>query len=483
MAEIIEGPVTVKRTWELIAAASDLLNRKILLDKESDSESKNTTGADLNAAFLHNSLSTIQGGNWHTDENGYNRINDLEFQVVDDVASLPVAGNESLLYFAIAENSLNYWDGAAYQSISLGASATMFVAASDATAKEKAAADYICDGTADEVEILAAQTALGNEGTIYFSTGTFYISSSSSILVNFQGQGIDTSFKPSIEGLSYMFRLNKEGVSFRKFNCFGENGVNYAENILQTSGPLNDWLIDEIYSSNLRSFLFLAAPPTRKATISNSFFYGVSGNTGSVLSAYGSNVNIVNNYADNFEAIIATIASNSDVSGCLIKDNKFINISSRLCFRIAANNIIKDNDIIGTGTKCIASDGTGGENNQIIGNKISGFTSGIQLSDNDNSKVRGNIIIGASNGIQLFSSNSTTVVDNTIISPSITGIYSDSMDGVINDNKISNAPSLKAIDLTGTSGYNQVSNNKTNIGNLTPQITDSGASNNLVNNI
>lgn len=60
---------------------------------------------------------------------------------------------------------------------------TIYVAAADATDDEKAAADYVCDGTHDEVELQQAITALANAngtkhgGTLLLSHGTFYIDS------------------------------------------------------------------------------------------------------------------------------------------------------------------------------------------------------------------------------------------------------------------------------------------------------------------
>ncbi len=54
--------------------------------------------------------------------------------------------------------------------------ATFVVAASDATAAEKRGADYVCDGTADDVEIQAAIDALPTlGGEVYLSSGTFNI--------------------------------------------------------------------------------------------------------------------------------------------------------------------------------------------------------------------------------------------------------------------------------------------------------------------
>ena len=60
------------------------------------------------------------------------------------------------------------------QADSFTRSATITIAAVDASAAELAAADILCDGTNDDVELLAAHAALpANGGVIVLSTGTF----------------------------------------------------------------------------------------------------------------------------------------------------------------------------------------------------------------------------------------------------------------------------------------------------------------------
>lgn len=57
--------------------------------------------------------------------------------------------------------------------------ATLVVAASNASAAEKAQADYVCDGTADDVEIQAAIVALpATGGKLQLSSGTFTLAAS-----------------------------------------------------------------------------------------------------------------------------------------------------------------------------------------------------------------------------------------------------------------------------------------------------------------
>jgi hypothetical protein len=98
--------------------------------------------------------------------------------------------------------------GGDHWEIPTGRGATYVVAASDATATAKAQADYVCDGTADEVQINAAinllidnTTTIGG-GSIHLTEGTFYIAAPITFsktyrdfLVNFSGSGTRTELR------------------------------------------------------------------------------------------------------------------------------------------------------------------------------------------------------------------------------------------------------------------------------------------------
>lgn len=68
------------------------------------------------------------------------------------------------------------------------------IAASTASSEEKKAADYVCDGTADDVQILAAINGLpSNGGLIIFGAGIFNIAAPitfDSWLLRFLGQEV-----------------------------------------------------------------------------------------------------------------------------------------------------------------------------------------------------------------------------------------------------------------------------------------------------
>lgn len=67
----------------------------------------------------------------------------------------------------------------------LSRTATLIVAASDSSAKSKAGADYVCDGTADEVQIQAAIDALpAGGGKVVLLEGTYYLAASITIVTD-----------------------------------------------------------------------------------------------------------------------------------------------------------------------------------------------------------------------------------------------------------------------------------------------------------
>src|SRR3990172_3058090 len=96
--------------------------------------------------------------------------------------------------------------------------ATLVVAASNASARAKARADYLCDGTDDDVQIQAAVNALpAVSGKVLLTEGTFSISTPISVLkhnVTIEGQGPATDIQAAAgaEGIDIL-RLGDGGVT------------------------------------------------------------------------------------------------------------------------------------------------------------------------------------------------------------------------------------------------------------------------------
>lgn len=89
-----------------------------------------------------------------------------------------------------------------------GGSATLVVAASDASPRMKAQADYVADGTADNIEIQAAIDVLpAGGGKVVLSEGTFTIADTITMPsgIWLQGQGSQTIVKNSSNAANHVF--------------------------------------------------------------------------------------------------------------------------------------------------------------------------------------------------------------------------------------------------------------------------------------
>ena len=122
-----------------------------------------------------------------------NLVNDADLLlIVDDPGGTPVSQKRTILQIK--------------DHIKMGASSDFLVAASNATAKEIAMADYLCDGVADQVQInLALVDVRTTGGMVKLSSGSFALAGSIIIQglvaeggdnaqVRFLGSGIDSTF-------------------------------------------------------------------------------------------------------------------------------------------------------------------------------------------------------------------------------------------------------------------------------------------------
>lgn len=113
----------------------------------------------------------------------------------DDNTDLNASTSTHGLLFKLGGGTTNFLraDGTwAAPGAATGArSVTVIVAANDATAAEKAGADYTCDTVNDEVQIAAAMSA-SNGGIVMLSSGTFEVEGGAELVINdctLRGQG------------------------------------------------------------------------------------------------------------------------------------------------------------------------------------------------------------------------------------------------------------------------------------------------------
>ena len=102
----------------------------------------------------------------------------------------------------------------------------ILVAAYNSPAEVKVAADYFCDGVADQVEIQSALNALGNTGgTVTLTGGTFHLNGNLNIPGNviLEGQGPDATRLEWSSGL--MQCLGKQNFVLRDFKTTGTGAI------------------------------------------------------------------------------------------------------------------------------------------------------------------------------------------------------------------------------------------------------------------
>ena len=117
---------------------------------------------------------------------------------------------------------------------------TIFVvAANGANAKSKAMADFVCDGTNDEVQIQAAIDALTSGGEIHLSEGTFNIAAQINInesSTTIRGAGNGTKLNNVTDLTSNIFVITDSGVNLHNLNFSASSVKTEGSYILINTG-------------------------------------------------------------------------------------------------------------------------------------------------------------------------------------------------------------------------------------------------------
>ena len=184
--------------------------------------------------------------------------------------------------------------------------ATVVVAASNSTQKSKDAADYVCDGTADQSEITSALSALQSTGgKIVFLEGTYSISSEFTISKNvvFEGMGDATSF--SVSG-SFARTSSAINVTFRDIKITANSISKY----LYKGGGSDNVLLDNVTLTMTATGAHnLQTADTQAAFINSKSFTAVKSRITVGASSSIHTSSVVGCFA------VAEIAASSDVSG------------------------------------------------------------------------------------------------------------------------------------------------------------------------
>jgi parallel beta-helix repeat protein len=302
-----------------------------------------------------------------------------------NTASRPGSPSDGMLYHDSETDQLLVYTGGKWQA---DRSESVLVAANDSSPADKAAADYIADGTGDQTEINLALTAANpagsarKNGKVYLFGGTYSLSASVSIPNNtvLSGSGSATTITiPNTQNGSYNMITNTDattgtGVTIRDLKISG-NRTN------QSSGAMIG-----IYLNNMGGGSSSSTRPGGKLIGLN--VNGVYGE-GIMLSASSHNM-IINN----------TILSNSS-NGVLLDAASNHNT-------ISDNNINDHSTSLRAGVSLATS-----ANNAINGNTLTGNDSGIEMyTDADNNTVSGNNLLDNGTGIYLYSAERNVISGN-----------------------------------------------------------------------
>jgi len=355
---------------------------------------------------------------------------------------------------------------------------TYVVAASNSTTAEKQAADYLCDGTADQVEINNAITAAaalaGQGGTIVLLGGNYNISGSTLLKSNIwlKGVGVSTTLQiPNATNTTFdMIKSADEAnwlynarISDFYINGNKSNQASGTMNAIQLT-KLDLCYIEDVKIYSMKGAGIILNTSTTKAWVDSCWVAGCDG-SGIELNATG-NYNVISkNYlASNNEGIYLG-TSPTPSNRCKIIDNSCVSNSSVGIAAYDSSNAI------------------------IKGNHCYGNVYGILLSTMTKSIVEDNIVENNTQiGIYIYSAANDNIINNNTVHSNGTAadntyaniyVYSNCDYNTIQNNMVrrganANKPKYGICIEDATCDINQVTNNNLHDSGSTTNLSDAG---------
>ena len=370
---------------------------------------------------------------------------------------------------------------------------TKVVAASNSAST---AADYVCDGIADEVQIQAAidaSTAIG--GIVYLMEGTYNIGQTINIKANkisLVGAGKGTNIASTANVTMISGSATTSGLLISNLLLTGTAGLN---RIIQFDAVTNS-VIERCWADNCRTFVFLNTDSHENLITKNTVDCGGIGNSDAIW-VYDSERCIISNNKV-FRSFDDGIVLESNAKGCTVEGNivkyiryEAISIKNTNCI----NNIIANNFVEGTITSEVGIQ-VYGAYCTISGNSASSVLYGIILNTAYDNTVTGNsCYLNRNDGIRLTNSSRNTVANNSCLNNSQSGagnydgiylINSSSYNVIIgnqcNDNQGVKTQNYGIAEASTLDNYNLIIGNSCQ-GNNTDAILQMGANSSTVHNI
>jgi len=325
-----------------------------------------------------------------------------------------------------------------------GGTATFLVAASDAPAEVKARADYVCDGTADDVQIQSAIDALGTVGgTVYLTEGAFDISAKVNLdsKITFKGSGHATILNASDSLDETMLEADTKtdvivcglaidgtgqtgtsyGLSFKASSQFAAKNL-YVHNTAKDGVRVessNHGIVENLILVDIGNHAVFAGYASHDVVINNV----VSTNPGTEhvciewrkdsVDNYNINVSNVTGYDAHNTGIYVQHAHNIVVSNCTIQNTANYGIYIDDSYRISFNNVVVDT-ITGADRSCYFD--TSAAHHITVSNcqfYNSDAGNGMQISSDNTSITNSMIIDSYKTGINI--SGATNLSLNNVI--------------------------------------------------------------------
>ncbi len=387
--------------------------------------------------------------------------------------SFPGSPTEGQIYYRTDNDQLYVYTGSQWQADRT--IATKIVAASDSQNKEKA--DYVGDGTSDELDIASAITALpAAGGVVYLLDGTYNFGAMLTITksnVSLIGAGKSTILKKVFDA-SRMIRLGDggtttvTGVTLSNFKIDGDKAVQtgsaymiYLERKVSNSRVINTWIENFVnVGINMNS---IDAASSNNANLFQGNYIITSSSTagyGIAIGDYDKHNVVTGNYISGGNGSDVGVWARANSSLNTITSNVLVGAYQFSIEASGTSNTVSGNTISG-GTRGIISEGP---TNTITGNTVSGSGSeGIYTgSGASNNTITGNTVTGSGGyGIALFFGSNHIVSGNKIYNNGNHGIEVETSSNNISGNDITDtAGTSKAINITAGDSTNHLSGNR-----------------------
>ena len=291
--------------------------------------------------------------------------------------------------------------GAILGKTSSGKRVCRFVVGTSTSGWTTSDCDYLCDGTADDVEINAAIQALPNNGgEVVILDGTYNITATiaiNKVNVKLSGNGASTVLKRMWNSTS------EEGV----ITVTATNGGCVIEHLCVDGNKAS-------YGSSDNRGIYLYGSSNNRITgniIRNAASSGVNcfSPQGAQYRACDYNIVIENICFNNATGISFSQCSNNIAASNACCSNSYVGI-----FTSGDRNVIMGNVCNGNTSFGIRS--FSGENLAIVGNTCNNNDVGVNLYLNvDASTVTGNVLCNNNTGVLLQQSDNNSIVGNTVI--------------------------------------------------------------------